>query len=375
MRAPFIVVLLLCLCPCLFAENIAPFVIPSARSSALGGNHVALSDDFYALFSNPAAFVEVNTEFSVAELSIGTYGPVFEIMDLLFENPDSAENLDLSHIVGSGGFAAGLDVGGPLSVGWVGNGLGLGLFSRMNADASVSGTMLKPVVSAEFFLVGGYSFRIIEKDSHILDAGFLGKGFFRAGFDLSTSILNAEEMFNDVFSKPFTTTLGLGFDLGVKYTFAGNFTAALVCFDAYSPALTTVYDSMEAFADKESPVEDGRYVTVKPRLDLGLKYRLRSVFLEKYISNIILLADYQNFLGALSLISRNPILEIGLGVEVVILEKLKLRIGIDDALPAVGFGLDMSFMQFDCAIHGKELGMEPGFHSVYAFDFSLIFRY
>jgi hypothetical protein len=132
---------------------------------------------------------------------------------------------------------------------------------------------------------------------------------------------------------------------------------------------------MEAFKNKESPIEEGHYATVKPRLALGLKYRLFSNFLDKYISNIILLADYQDFLEGLSIIPRNPILLIGLGMEVVVLEKLKLRIGISEALPAAGFGLDLGFMQFDCSIHGKELGLDPGLQSVYALDFALLFRY
>ena len=368
-------VLLLFLGPCLHAETIAPFVMPSARYSALGGNHAALADDFYALFTNPAAFVGVNREFSVAELSLRTYGPVFEIIDLLLAHSDSWDDLDLSGIVGDSGFAAGFDFGGPLSVGWVGKGLGLGLFSRMKTDARVSGTQLRPNVSSELLLLGGYSFRLVNKNSHVLDSGFLGKGFFRAGLDFSASILNAEKMFDDAFEKPFTTILGLGFDLGIKYSFAKSFSAALVCYDAYSPALVTTYRSMESFKNKESPVEDGHYATVKPRLDLGLRYSIRSTFLDKYISDIILLADYHDFLEAMSIIPRNPILEIGLGLEVVILEKLKLRIGINDALPAAGFGLDLTFMKFDCSIYGKELGLDPGLNSVYAMDFALLFRY
>jgi hypothetical protein len=35
----------------------------------------------------------------------------------------------------------------------------------------------------------------------------------------------------------------------------------------------------------------------------------------------------------------------------------------------------LTFMQFDCSIHGKELGLDPGIHSLYAVDFALLFRY
>ncbi|MDR0877386.1 MAG: hypothetical protein LBN21_04990 [Treponema sp.] len=357
----------------LYGESIEPFIMPSARASALGGNHTALSDDFYALFSNPAAFVGVEDTYSVSELTLSLNGPVFEILDLVLSDDPLSH---LSGVLGKRGFSAGVDVGGPVSVGWVGRGLGLGLFDRVRVDASVTGTNIRPLVSGEIFLVGGYSFRIVNKSSHILDAGFLGKGFYRGSMDLSMPLLSIadEGAFDDILgTKPFATALGLGFDLGIKYTFAENLTAALVCFDAYSPALLTKYPSLDAFVDKTD--SSGDYATVQPRLDLGLKYRIRSQFLDKYLSNFLILVDYQDFLDLFSLIPRNPILKVGIGVEVELLSVLSLRIGIADALPSAGFGIKLSFMELDCAIHGKELGLDPGVQSVYAVDLGLLFRY
>ena len=377
MRKNFVlcVLVLLCFSTRLTAEVIFPFVMPNARTAAIGGGHAALSDDFYSLFSNPASFLETDGKFNAVELTVSTFGPVFEIVDLLIAHAESWDDLDLSPIIGANGFAAGMDFGGPVSIGWVGKGLGLGMFTRMKSDATVSGLQLRPIVSAELLLVGGYSFRIIEKDSHILDAGFLGKGFLRTKLDFSSSILTAEKMFDHMWERPFTTILGLGFDLGLKYTFAKTFSAALVCFDAYTPVMVTTYASMEGFKNKDAPMEPGHYATVKPRLDLGFKYRLRSTFLDKYISNINILFDYHDFLDLGSVLPRNPMLNIGLGAEIVVLEKLSLRIGIADSLPAAGFGLDLSFMQLDCSIHGKELGLDPGIFSVYAVDFALHFRH
>jgi hypothetical protein len=360
--------------PRLSAETIFPFVMPNARAAAIGGSHAALSDDFYSLFSNPASFLETEGIFNTVELTVSTFGPVFEIIDLLIAHSETWDDLDLSPVTGAHGFAAGLDFGGPVSVGWVGKGLGLGIFTRMKSDATVSGLQLRPVVSAELLMVGGYSFRVLEKGSGILDLGFLGKGFFRTGLNFSSSILTAQKMFDNAWERPFTTVLGLGFDFGLKYTFAKTFSAALVCFDTYTPAVVTTYASMESFKNKDVPLEPGHYATVKPRLDLGFKYRLSSTFLDKYISNINILLDYHDFLDLGSILPRNPILNIGLGVEVVVLEKLSLRVGIADSLPAAGFGLDLTFMQFDCSIHGKELALDPGVHSVYAVDFALHFR-
>jgi hypothetical protein len=164
------------------SRTIDPFVMPSARFAALGGNHSAMGDDFYSLFLNPAAFVDVNEKFSTAEITLSTYGPVFELVDL-FRNSSGSE-LDISGVVGPGGFAAGFDLGGPLSLGWVGRGLGLGVCNRVKASAAVSGINLRPLVSAELLFVGGYAFRVLDKGSHQLDAGFLGKGFFRGALNM-----------------------------------------------------------------------------------------------------------------------------------------------------------------------------------------------
>ena len=111
------------------------------------------------------------------------------------------------------------------------------------------------------------------------------------------------------------------------------------------------------------------------RLDLGFLYRIHSSFLDRYISNWVILADYHDFLDLMSLIPRNPVLNVGIGMELTVLEVLNLRIGIADALPAAGIGIDLSFMQLDCSIYGKELGLDPGIQSTYGLDISLLFRY
>jgi hypothetical protein len=357
----------------LVGETLSPFIMPSARASALGGRHAALADDFYSIFTNPAAFVGIEEEYSIAEMSFSGYGPIFELLDTMLSIDSNGGSVDLSGIVGKRGFAAGLDFGGPLALGWVGRGLGLGLFSRFRADALVSGLTLRPSVFTELFMVGGYSFRVLDVSDHVLDIGFLGKGFFRGGVKLAASIFDAEEMFDDPLGKEYTTYLGLGLDGGIQYRFFQDFTAALVCFDLYSPALISSFSSYNAFTEGEYPGRD--YGTVKTQLDLGFQYRIHSSFLDRYISHFLVMADYHDFLDLASLIPRNPILNVGIGVELLVLNALSLRVGIADALPAAGFGLDLTFMKLDFSIYGKELGLDPGVQPVYAIDIGLLFQY
>jgi hypothetical protein len=339
----------------------------------MGGIHTARADDFYALFTNPASFVDVEEEFSAAELSAGFYGPVFEILDLVRNISNSSAPPDLSGIIGPRGFAAGLDIGGPLSLGWIGRGLALGIFNRIRSDAAITGTAIRSMLSGEILLAGGYSFRILDKQNHILDAGFLGKGFFRGSLDIEAAVFNIPNLFETPFNYPVKTYFGLGFDLGLRYSFAKNFSAALVFYDIYSPALVTTYPSVPDFWNKDSSSET--YAGVQPRLDFGLACRIDPSFLSPWISRLIIALDYRNFLDLLALIPRNPILNVGIGLELVLMDILSLRAGIADGLPSAGFGLDLVFMRLDCSMYGKELGLDPGVQPVYAIAFSLIFRY
>jgi hypothetical protein len=375
--AAFFLCLLIVL-PALYlsGDAIDPFVLPQARFAGLGGNHAAVGDNFYSLFTNPASFVDVEEEFSAAELSISTYGPVLELIDLFRSNSGSLDDLNLPGIISPAGFAAGFEVGGPLALGWVGRGLGLGIFDRLRSTAAISGTKIRPLIAGEILLVGGYSFRFIEKESHLLDAGFLGKGFFRGDLNLEAPIFDIGSLLDDPTERPFGTYLGLGVDLGLRYTFRENLAAAIVCYDAYSPALVTPYDSISAFTGRDGPSgSEASYATVKRRLDLGMKYRIRSEFIDRYISRMTVMADYRDILDFASLIPRNPILNIGIGLELTVLNALSFRMGITDALPSFGLGLDLTFMTLDFAIHGKELGLDPGMQSVYGLDLSLLFRY
>ena len=356
-------------------NTVDPFVMPSARFGALGGPHTAMGDDFYSLFLNPAAFVDVDDEFSVAEITLSTYGPVLELIDLFRDNEGSTEDLDISGLIGKGGFAAGFDLGGPVSLGWVGRSLGLGIFTRTRTTAAVTGVKLKPVVSGELLFVGGYAFKILNAGSHQLNAGFLGKGFFRGALNLEAHIFDAAAILDDPLDKPFGSYLGLGLDLGAKYSYRDDLSFGLVCYDAYSPALFTPYDSFNDFSGKAGSSEKGSYATVKRRLDAGAAYQIRSVFLDRYISRLVVMADYHDILDLMSLIPRNPILNVGLGVELTLLNALTFRAGIADALPAFGFGLDLTFMILDFAIRGRELGLDPGIMSVYAMEIGLLFRY
>lgn len=358
------------------AETVSPFTLPSARLGALGGRHGTLSDDFTTLFTNPAGFVGVKEQLSAAQISASAYGPLFDIADVLINYLGSSGALDISKIVGPGGLATGLSLGGPVSFGWVGRGLGFGIFNRTTMDAVTLGSNLKAAPSEELLITGGYAFRIFDKNSQVIDAGFLGKGFFRGTLGLQSSIFTVTDLFSGdpLGSKPFTTVAGVGVDLGVKYDLAKTFDASLVWHDAYSPALKSTYSSTADFIGGKQPLSNS-YVIVSSGLDVGVSYTPKYPQLDQYVSRLSFYLDYRDMLNLFALIPRNPILNVGLGVEAVVLDALSLRAGITDALPALGFGIDFTVMRLDFAMRGVELGLDPGVQSTYAIDLDLLFRY
>jgi hypothetical protein len=359
-----------------FGQNnaIDPFTIPSARFAALGGNHVAVGDSFHSMFTNPASFIDIEEQFSAGELTISTFGPVFELLDLISSTAGTM-NIDFSSVVTQRGFSSGFDIAGPLSLGWVGNGFGLGIFNRIKTDVAVTGSTIKPKLGIDILFISGYSHRFMDQGIHLLDGGFLGKGFFRGALDLETPIFDALTLLDNPLEKPFNTYFGIGLDLGLRYTLRNNLTFALVCFDIFSPVLRTPYLS---FVDLERQLDlddDLRFRVVTRRLEFGMKYTISNPTLDMYISGLTIMASYRNILDVFSLISRNPLLNFGIGIELEMLDVLTFRFGLAETLPAFGIGICLSFLTLDMAMYGRELGIDPGRNSTYGLSLGILFRY
>jgi len=163
----------------------------------MGGTHVAMADDFSTLFYNPAGFAGAKDELSVAEISMETVGPVFDIIDAVTEFLGPAGTLDISNLVGERGLTTGFDLGGPMAFGWIGRGLGFGFFNRTYVEAKAAGIQLNATAFEDIFLVGGYAFRLEPASGHTIDFGFAGKGFLRASGELGASVFSIETIIPD----------------------------------------------------------------------------------------------------------------------------------------------------------------------------------
>ncbi|MFP4562217.1 MAG: hypothetical protein ACLFRY_02800 [Spirochaetia bacterium] len=362
--------------------------VPSARTAAIGGVHAALADDLTTLFSNPAGFVSAGPQLAIAELTIGLQGPIFDIANL---GVQAASGTDLTALFATPevqdllqGLYASMNLLGPLSFGYVGKGLGLGFFNTTGITFANSSPLTMSVsLSEKIILKGGYSFRIPlpEESDHTLDVGVLLKGFLEGRSDFDRSFLQLPDLFStfslDTFAnEPFRFITGIGFDLGVRYSWRDILTVGLAGIDVFSPTIINSYTTMNGFLQaSETPTQSNGLVPFK--LNAGVMYTPELAGTRKIISDLKVMLDYRDIFDFLVHpgTARNPLLHIGLGVEFRLLEILSIRAGLNEGLPAAGLGLDLHFFTLNAAMFGAELGSEPGMRSVYNIMIGFEFRY
>jgi hypothetical protein len=360
---------------------------PSARTAGLGGLHAALADDYTTLFSNPAGFNAAPEQFRVSELTFGVRGPVFTISSLIFKGmesdigdllsePDVADLLTSTYAESS--------LVGPISFGYVGNGLGFGVSMNSNfvAEGGVS-SGISFTLSERLLLSGGFALGVPLPASWkgSLDAGVLLKGFILGTSGFSSSVLGLEDVFSNLDSdlfldEPFDVTTGIGLDVGLRYALQERFAVGLTGQNLLAPTVTNEYASLQAFLDNESPVDrpTGR---IPQNLSLGVMYRPPLGVLGRYISDATVLFDYRDILDfwVAPATAENILLKFGTGLEVTMLEVLDVRLGFSDGLLNAGLGLDLNRVDINFALYGSELSTEPGlrpvFNALVGFEFTL----
>jgi hypothetical protein len=360
------------------AEELEPIRIPSARTEALGGRHAALADDVGTLFSNPAGFRSAEPGFSIASIGVELSGPIFDMTSLLLSGsaPDLA-SADVQDLMRN--LYAGLNLAGPVAFAYVGNGLGFGFYNNTGLAFSTRGTL--PTVTTEmkeeFLFAGGYSFRIPLPESwnSSLDVGALLSASVVGTSSVQKDLLSLYDAFSDplglIFNEPFELILGIGVDLGLLYSIGDRLAVGIVGRNLYAPNLVRDYASYQDFLDSATPSTSRELTPID--LSAGVLYRPAWRFLERYVSDLKLMLDYEDILDFLThpASSTNPLLHIGLGCELVLLDILALRGGFYQALFSAGLGLDLSVVTFNLSMYGRELSPEPGLQPVYNLLLSL----
>ncbi|OHD82143.1 MAG: hypothetical protein A3J97_10300 [Spirochaetes bacterium RIFOXYC1_FULL_54_7] len=381
MRKPALAALLFALPLLAYSQGLSPVFPPSPRMAALGGPHAASAHGVDAIFENPAGFAVDGRIINVSSIVPQVTGPVFDIANLLMGGGDLEAGIP-SILDSAGRLYVQLDMAGPLSFSYVGSGLGFGLYNRTLATINASSLLNASLTLQEdLLLAGGYAHRFLIAETHIIDIGIMPKGFMRSLVSIDGTIEDLLDLM-DIVSDPatlmsdydFTVVSGIGFDAGARWSPTPSFALGLVVRDAYSPAIVSAYPSMEAFLDGSSS-PDREYKLIPADLSVGVAYNAPFAAFRRLGIDLSVYLDYRDILDLLSPVPRNPILNVGLGTELILLDIMSFRAGINDALLAAGFGLDLSFFTLSLAMYGSELGMEPGKRPAYNVVVALDFRY
>lgn len=363
-------------------------VVPNTRTAALGGTHAALADSEQVLFANPAGLSFVEPRFSVSELTFQLSGPVFSIAGLVIQGVGGADFATLladdtvQQLLRS--IYAALSINGPLYFGFVGEGIGFGLYNNSGFTLeSVGSTAIQAQLSERFILNGGYAFAIPLPESwnSSLSAGIVLKGFLRGDVTIETSLLSLPSLVENVSPElltgsPFTLTSGIGADVGIRYGLGDWLAVGLTGTDAITFTGALEYEALDGFIGSTEDPGSPSYTILPQQINLGFLFSPPLGVVERYVTDLAVMLDYRNIFDfwITPASTENILLKLGLGLEARLLEVLSVRAGLNEGLFAAGLGIDLTIMQLNAAMFGSELSSEPGLRPVYNLMLGLEFR-
>jgi hypothetical protein len=361
-----------------FAEKLEPFILPTAASNGFGGTHVAYTDNVYALLVNPAAMMQVE-EKSFFTLAPSLFSPERTIKIYRSISTSDMMNGDFSKLgevfgnlgVNEGRIGFGAELRQfPLSIAWVANGFGFGVWERFYLYLNVIDLNFEVKTFMDVMVPVGFAFKILALENHSLDAGITIKPFARAIVHESesiTSLIGSSELMED-WSVP--VIVGGTFDLGLLYRWKHGIQFGLTFNDVYSRG--TVFRNLLG--------DDNKSYYIPFTMNTGLSYNLKVLFFGLAFAvdwRNIGLADLQNleaYFRREDYLRRSFLLDLGVGLQVSLFDAVYARAGISDMLPSAGLGLYLGPVKIDLAYYGKELGLQPGQLPVAVFDASVSIR-
>ena len=357
-----------------FADRVAMprLSMPTAASSGFGGTHVAYTDNVFSLLVNPAAMMNVQQRsfFTIAPSIMSpenTMALSRSIFDLVGGNTEALGDMADTLSAQGGQISLGLELRElPLSIAWVANGFGFGLWNHTFVNFNIIGTNVEAHVYSDFMIPIGFAFRILDLGNHTIDAGLTLKPFARIRiqeWETIPNLISDSGDFIDQISAPVIT--GGGLDIGLLYRWDIGLQAGLTFTDVFSRGTV---------AGNLTQVEDNRSFYIPFAVNAGVSYSIRL----GNILGIAVAADWRNIGNAFNqddyLNTRNFVLDFGVGAELSLINTFFFRLGMNEMLPAIGLGIRLGAVNFDLAYYGREFGNEPGQLSVATVDLSISVR-
>ncbi|HUW71137.1 MAG TPA: hypothetical protein VMX33_12975 [bacterium] len=360
----------------LFAQTRLDAAAPKdARTMAMGGAFVAMSQGYQSLYGNPATYADKTAELTLMSVTPWVYvRPTTDTM-ALFQNmaasissgSSSADDVvvPLSDLITDNGFGGGISAG----LGWVGKGLGLGLIG--SGEAYVHGDTL---LGATGRLDGQISAIVgvgapLQLGPFRIQIGGDVRPYLRAtgpivGTDL-LGLMTGEQTDGssfDAMSLPVDLGFGLAVDLGARIDFGTLASVGLAVRDISTKqnfSQSTLGDVLDSLGGGALPAGTTTEYPIYPNVTLGaslspIPVRLRSIV------DVTLIAEIQDPVNVY--MDRASIWNVfHAGVETNLLGGLfALRGGINKGWLSLGAGFHLLVMQVNVAVFTEELGPRPG---------------
>jgi hypothetical protein len=355
--------------------TLIPFHFKSPRSDGLGGIHAALADDFDTIFVNPAGFTTAENQFSVAAFNL-TFNDIDTILRML-----SSDFADTSIYADKlkNRFDAGFDIGGPLAIGYIEDNFGLGLMNHQYLKVWWDRNDIFVVnanIVEEIAFYAGQSMPIPNFErTMVFTLGYTVKPAVRFVFaPRDIQLIDFRHILQNFQNEPFETQLSLGLDLGILISFFDTVYLSGVYRDVLTPVLVGRYANFAEFANSSLP-PDMTLEWIKPTYDFSICIRTRNTIIYEVLEDLVFTADYHGLNNLLENKDRDPLLDIGAGVELRLVRAFRLRVGWQQMLPGGGLGIDLGWAKLDIAIFGETFGDHIDGYQTVSFSFGLSFRY
>lgn len=350
-------------------------------NKALGGPHTGMVKGFDTFFNNPALFADYKPEISIFDLTVNMMGDSLDLINLYFGDQLTLEDpqgvLTTLEDQGLTSLLIGADIGGPLSIGKIGNNWGWSLKNSSNLYLNLPGlTSTATVIAREDFQFSAgiaFPFKIILNDSFFIKLvpGVLSRTTIRTEIDIESDLLGIMGMASDFASildtYPINVSPMFAVDCGFNISFNDVFRFTGVVKDLYTPILKYPVSQFSDAFNIFTTTEDTTGNLVYREINLGLSGDIPLGFLSIIISDLNLYLDYFDLLD----FDKNILLHFGAGADLELLNKFHILGGVNEGLLSLGLNVDLGGFDIGFAMYGTEESSQPGVQSTFNFLLSI----
>jgi len=344
-----------------------------ARTMAMGGAFIAMSEGYQSLYGNPASFADSMGEFTLLSLTPWVYVKpttdnikmVTGMVGSLSDDPENMAALigPLDTLITKNGFGTGVSAG----MGWVGKGLGLGVVG--GGEAFLGGRTLlgaKGTVDGQISGIIGIGVPINIGSLRLQVGGDVHPYLRMTGDILATDVLGSVMGGGEEFD-PLALEVDLGFglavDLGASLDFGPMLSVGLAVRDI-STKLNFVREDLGTVIDALSngnlpETGDPLEYQPTPNITLGASLSPMPVALRKLL-DVTVTAEIQD---PIRVIEENSSLWnlLHVGAEADLLGGfLSARAGLNKGWISIGAGVDLIIFELNVALFTEEMGPRPG---------------